>query len=94
MYLLPPGDGPLLGTNKLSSLAWGCDFRDVDRNLGRADADTEAVDYTADNEHGNVLRGGDDNASNDPNDSSDLNCDLACEVRTKVRVDCGIKTDS
>jgi hypothetical protein len=94
MCFLPPGDGPLLSTDKLSSLAWGRDFRDVDRDLGRADADTEAIDYTADDEHGNVLRGGDDNASNDPNDGSNLNGDLACEVRTKVRVDCGIEANS
>jgi hypothetical protein len=87
MRCLPPGDGPLLKTDELSSLAWRRNFRNVDRNLGRADANTEAVDYTADDEHGDVLRGADDDASNDPNDGSDLDCDLAWKVRTRVRVE-------
>jgi hypothetical protein len=84
---LPPGDGPLLKTHELSSLAWRRDFRDVDWNLSRADANTEAVDYTADDEHGNVLRGADDDASDDPNDGSNLDCDLAWKVRIRIRVD-------
>lgn len=94
IYCLPPSDGPLLSADELSSHAGRGHLREIDRNLGRADADTEAIDYAADDKHGNVLRGADDNASNDPNDGSDLNCDLACEARTKVSVNCGITTDS
>ncbi|KAH0356612.1 hypothetical protein KCU81_g274, partial [Aureobasidium melanogenum] len=64
-------------TDELSSLAWRSDLRDVDRNLGGADANTEAVDYTTDDEHGDVLRSADDDAANNPDDGSDLDCDLA-----------------
>ena len=54
--------------------------------MSRADADAEAVDDTANDEHGDVLRGTDDDASNDPGDGTDLDGDLAYEVRTSVRV--------
>jgi len=54
--------------------------------LSRADADAEAVDDTADDKHGDVLRGTDDDTSNDPGDGTDLDSDLACEVRLSVRV--------
>jgi hypothetical protein len=84
---LPPGDGPLLKTDELSSFAWRRNLRNVDRNLGRADANTEAVDYTTNDEHGDVLRGTDDDASDDPNDGSNLDCDLAWKVRPYVRVE-------
>jgi len=79
-----PCDRPLLSTNKLSSLAGRCDFRDVDRHLCRANADTESVDDTADDKHGNVLRGTNDDASNHPDDGTDLNCHLAAKAIRKV----------
>lgn len=94
MYYLPPGNGPLLETNELASHARQRDFREIDGDLSRADTDTEAVDHTTDDEHGNVLRGGDDDASNDPDDSSDLDSDLACEIRTQVRTIFSTKVDS
>jgi hypothetical protein len=87
MCYLPPGDGPLLKTNELSSLAWRRNFRNVDWNLSRTDTDTEAINHTANDEHGNVLRGADDDASNDPDDGSDLDCNLAWKVRTRVSVE-------
>jgi len=67
-----------LRTDELSSFAWRSDLRDVDRNLSGADANTEAVDHTTDDEHGDVLRSANDDASDDPDDGSDLDCDLAC----------------
>jgi hypothetical protein len=79
---LPPGDGPLLKTDNLSSLARQWNLGEIDRNLGRADADTEAIYNTTDDEHGDILRSADDDTSNDPDDGSDLDGDLACKVRT------------
>lgn len=35
-----PGDGPLLGADQATALAGGCQFRDIDGDLGGADADT------------------------------------------------------
>jgi len=61
--------------------------REIDRDLCRADPDTEAVDNTTDDKHGNVLRGADNDASDNPDNGSTLNDDLACEVRPQVRVD-------
>jgi hypothetical protein len=94
MHCLPSGDGPLLKTDEFSSLAWKRDFGDIDRDLGRADADTEAVDNTANDEHGDVLRGADDDASNDPDNGSDLIGGLACRVRTHVRIEQNVTPDS
>lgn len=56
----------------------------VDRNLGRADADAESVDDTTDNEHGNVLRSTDNDTSNNPDDGSDLDSNLAAETICEV----------
>lgn len=50
-----PGNCPLLCADELSSLAWRSDLRDVDRDLSGTDANTEAVDYATDDEHGDVL---------------------------------------
>ena len=43
-----PGDGPLLSSDKPTSLAGRRELRDIYRNLGGADADAEAVDEAAD----------------------------------------------
>lgn len=80
MCYLPPGDGPLLETNELPSLAGQRDFREIDGDLSRADTDTEAVDDATNDKHGNVLRGADDDASDDPDDGSNLDGGLTCEV--------------
>jgi hypothetical protein len=39
--------------------------------LGGADPNAEAIDDAADNQHGNVLRGGDDDAADDPDHGAD-----------------------
>lgn len=52
--------------------------------MSRADADTEAVDDTTDDEHGNVLRGADNNATNNPDDSSGLDGSLACKCEHRL----------
>ena len=50
-----PGDGPLLSTDKTTTLRWRRELGYVDRDLGRADTDAQAVDNSANDEHGDVL---------------------------------------
>jgi len=64
-------DSPLLRANKTAALGWWCDLRDVDRDLCRADTNAEPIDDTADDEHGDVLRGRDDDAADDPGNGAD-----------------------
>ena len=61
-----PCNSPLLPSHKTASLARWRQFGDVNRNLGRTDADAEAVNDTADNEHANILRSTNDRRTNDP----------------------------
>ena len=63
-----PGDSPLLSPDQTASLAWWSQFRDVYRDLGRADADAETVYEAADDQHSDVLGGTDDDGADDPVD--------------------------
>jgi len=74
-----PGDGPLLRAHQATTLGRRRQFRDVDRDLGRADSDAEAVDDATNDEHGDVLRGGHDNAADYPDDGAEHDGFLAAE---------------
>ena len=74
-----PGDGPLLAAYKSASLAGGRDLSDVDGNLGTADADSQPVDDTANDQHANVLRGTDDDRPNAPDDTANLDGRLSAQ---------------
>jgi hypothetical protein len=50
----------LLATDESSTLGWWSDFRNIHRNLSRADADGQTVDDTARSQHADVLRSADD----------------------------------
>ena len=74
-----PGDGPLLRADETTALGGRSELRDVDRDLGRADAYAEAVDDATDDEHGDVLRRRDDDAPDDPDDGAEHDGLLAAE---------------
>lgn len=74
-----PGNGPLLSTDDGTTLGGGSQLGDVDGNLRGADTDAETVDETADNEHGDVLRGGHDDAANDPDAAANHDGGLATQ---------------
>lgn len=61
-----PGDGPLLGADQTAALGGRCDLRDIDGDLGGADADGDAVDDAANDEHGDVLGGTDQDGPDAP----------------------------
>lgn len=65
-----PSNGPLLGTYKATSFAGWRQFRDVDRDLRRADTNTESVDDATDNEHADVLGCADNRGPDAPDHSS------------------------
>lgn len=52
----PPGDGPLLCPDQTSTLAGRSQFGNVYGHLSGADTNTEAIDDTTDDQHGDVLR--------------------------------------
>lgn len=74
-----PSDCPLLHAHEATALRRRCDLGNVDWNLSRTDADTEAIDDATDDEHGDVLRGGCDDRTNHPDHSTDHDSLLAAE---------------
>lgn len=52
-----PFDSQLLDDDDGSTLAVFCDLRQIDRHLGRRDADSHAIEDTAGNEHTTTIAG-------------------------------------
>lgn len=50
-----PSDGPLLSADESSTFGGRCHFTDVDGHLGAAYPDSQTVDETAHDQHGDVL---------------------------------------
>lgn len=85
-----PGDSPLLHSNETAALGRRSDFRDIDRDLRRADTNTETVDNATNDEHGDVLRRSGDNRANDPDDCTEHDGFLATKaVRDEARAERG-----
>lgn len=61
-----PSNGPLLETHESSTFRRRRKLRDIDWDLGRFDTDCDAVDYTADDKHGDVLGGTSHNPEDEP----------------------------
>lgn len=51
----PPSNSPLLSPDQTTTLTRGSELGNVDRNLGGADTNANAIDETANDEHANVL---------------------------------------
>lgn len=56
-----PSDGPLLSPDQTTALTRGSELGNVDRNLGGADTNANAIDQTANNQHADVLGSRDQN---------------------------------
>lgn len=67
-----PGDGPLLQRGDTATLGGRRNLGNVYRYLSRADTDAEAVDDTADDQHGNVDGGTAEDRANDPRMAQEL----------------------
>lgn len=66
-----PGDGPLLQADQASTLGGRHALADVNWYLCGLDTDTNTVDDSSDDQHGNVLRCADDDGADDPDDAAD-----------------------
>lgn len=84
-----PGDGPLLGSDNTSALGGRSQLGDVDRDLGGADADRDAVDEATDNQHADILCGTRDDGTNDPDGASDLDGATTAELVGEITRDEG-----
>ena len=65
-YQDPPRDRPLLSSDEPTTFAWRGELGDVDRDLGRTDANADTVDESANNEHSDILGSTDENRSHAP----------------------------
>jgi hypothetical protein len=68
-----------LCTNETTTLGWRGKLRNIYWNLSGADTDSETVDDAAHDEHGDVLRSGHNDTSNDPDDGANHDRLLATE---------------
>jgi hypothetical protein len=75
-----PSNGPLLSADKTPSLRRWRNLRDVHRHLGRADANTEAIDDAAHDQHRDVLRCRYNDTADDPNHGADHDSFLAAKA--------------
>ena len=66
-----PGDCPLLRADQASPLTRRSQFRDIHRDLGRANTHTYSIQDPPDNKHPNVLRRGNDNGTHNPDNRTD-----------------------
>lgn len=66
-----PGDSPLLKADQSTAKIGRHNFRDVDRHLRRLNANREAVDDSAGDEHADVLRSTNNHRADDPEDTAE-----------------------
>ncbi len=76
---LGQGLTPLLSPNDSAPLGRRSQLCNIYRNLCTAEADACTIDKTPNNEHGDVLRGADNDRTDTPNDGADLNSAIATE---------------
>lgn len=50
-----PSDSPLLSPDQTTALTRGSELGNVHRHLGGADANTNAIDHTSNDEHADIL---------------------------------------
>jgi len=67
------------------------DLSDIDGDLRRADADSQTIDDTANNQHADVLRGTNKDGTNAPDHTADLNGPLSSQNIRQVTRDQGTK---
>ena len=56
----------MLETDEATTLGWGRNLGNVDRDLGGLDTNGETVDNTTNNKHTDILRGADKDRTNHP----------------------------
>lgn len=79
LTLIPPRPLTLLSPNKSASLRWRCNLCNIDWYLGTTNANAEAVHNTANNEHRDTVGSADEDRTDTPDNSANLDCSLSSQ---------------